>query len=146
MEANPQETSSVFEPLEDDIQKPRRKRIDSLDTACSMEAFEYSHTPHWNEITGQPIYKLGIVIPTRMKADRHIPSISKPGTSCMVRAVAVLEDNPDEHEPGMMEQWMEYHRLGDRQDDISVYWGPNSFQRILEKSSIDAVYIIVPSE
>ena len=163
--ANPQEvSSSTVVPLHDEVQEKkgdddkkktagyrdtggvRRARIDSLDTAASLEAFAYSHTPHWNELTGQPIYKLGIVIPTRTKVDRHLAQIYKPGTSCMVRAVAVLEDNEAEHEPGMMQRWLEHHRLADRRDDISIYWGPDSFERLLSKSSLDAVYIIVPSE
>ena len=104
----------------------------------------YTDTPNWFELIGEPVFKFGIVISQSTTQDRHIYAMSKPASFCQVRTVVVLTPPEEGENPDCMDDWLDRNSLGRHKQDVNIAWGEQGFQNLLQDSSIDAVYIIVP--
>jgi hypothetical protein len=111
------------------------------------DCFNYTDIPSWYEITGEPSFNIGIVINSRTTTDRYTKAISKPGSSCDVKSLVILNDEEEKsesEESSSMEKWLEEHQLVEDAKDISLSWGDQAFRELIKRPDIDAVYIIVP--
>jgi hypothetical protein len=129
---NPQ--MPLHSPTEPEKEKP--KDVDDF-------GLKYSEIPSWSELTGEPHFKIGIVINSCTTNDRHISAIYRPASMCSVGSLVVLHPQIDENKTESMHKWLESNRLEKFEQDITIRWGQEGFEELL-KSQIDAVYISVP--
>jgi len=132
-DANPQ-MPGIFSP------SPRRQAaVGSEKDGMSIRA----GMPSWDDLKGNPHFNVGIIINSSSTNDRHIPSIAKPATPCTLSSVVVLNPETDEDREDSMKKWFERHQMHAEASTISVGWGREGLQELLQ-SEVDAVYIIVP--
>jgi hypothetical protein len=132
--------------LGDNPQMPTLSSLEPDDEPARKDEYllKYSEIPSWTEMTGGPHFKIGIVISSSATTDQHIISaISKPASSCSLTSLVVLHPQENENKPEVMHKWLENNNLRERVEDVTVGWGQEGFNELLE-SQIDAVYIILP--
>ena len=102
--------------------------------------------PNWSELTGEPQFKLGIVVDKTVTTDIHLASIGKPASSCEVASLVVLKAPPKDESASssILKEWLEANSVNCNSEGISVGWGECGYDNLLESTSIDAVYIILP--
>jgi hypothetical protein len=122
---------------------PRRQGTDACNEDEKGSTIIRAGMPSWDDLRGNPHFKIGIIINSSSTNDRHIPSIAKPATPCTLISVAVLHSEENEDREVSMDKWFEKHQLQAEASTITVGWGREGLQALLE-SEVDAVYIIVP--
>jgi hypothetical protein len=113
----------------------KKKEMENMSLRAGM--------PTWEMMRCDPHFKVGIIISSSSTNDRHIPSIAKPATPCVLSSVVVLHEQDNEDKEESMKNWFETHRMRSEVSNISVGWGKEGLKDLLE-SDVDAVYIIVP--
>lgn len=104
---------------------------------------KYSGIPTWRELTGEPHFKVGIVIDSSSTNDRHISAMSRPASMCSLRSLVVLHPQKEENKNESVRNWLDKNRHAECEKNITIGWGQEGFEDLL-KSDVDAVYIIVP--
>jgi len=89
-------------------------------------------------------FQIALVIHDCQVIDRAVTAIRNIVSRCQVTNLVVLQSNPATQEKDAKE-WMEQY-LVQNADKVKVRFGEQGFQQMLKTPSVDAVYIIVPTE
>ena len=131
--ANPQ--MPQISPVRQDEDIRKVKDIGSLGIRAGM--------PSWDDLRGNPHFKVGIIIESSSTKDLHVPSIAKPATPCTLSSVVVLYPGKGEDKEVSMMEWLGRHQMQAVAPSVVVGWGQEGLEDLLADAEVDAVYIIV---
>ena len=115
------------------------------------ELNDVADLPSWSVLTGEPHFKVGVLVYDINTSDVHLAAIGKPASSCVITSLVVLNSptrNENPHEGSrntFVKGWLESNFVSRHDDEkISLGWGAEGYQNLLRTPTIDAIYIIVP--
>jgi hypothetical protein len=119
----------------------------------------YARMPSWKEFSPEPQFKVGILIDNTSIRDRHVVAISRPASSCTLASLVILHPfsansnepnqdcNSDEAEAKLTvtaTEWLRTNKAENVVDSIDLGQGQEGWEKMIQSSEIDAVYIVVP--
>lgn len=102
--------------------------------------------------------RVGIIIHNLQTSHPSLSALHNPASSCKVTALAVLQPPPSFSmsnlsqaanngflTPGsLMRKWMRENNLGNHSESVAVLGGEEGADLIVQRSDVDAIFIIVP--
>lgn len=122
---------------------PRRSIQDEVNLKQYDDVGLRAGMPSWDDLRGNPHFKVGVIIESTSTNDRHIPSIAKPATPCTLSSVVIIHSGEEEDKDLSTNAWFARHHMQSEASGIIVGWGQAGLKELFA-SEVDAVYIIVP--
>ena len=98
--------------------------------------------PHKDKIS-----RIGLVVKDRVVPEGYLAAIASPWSLCELVAVALLSQNEPSDATPVEEVIRKYdERRGQPGNPTTVWYGEDSFRRLIESDNVDAVYVFVPYE
>jgi hypothetical protein len=124
----------------------------------------YERMPSWKQFAPEAQFNIGILIDNTSIKDHHVVAISRPASLCTLSSLVILHhpsrmnttgteatpddaDNPDEVETSFVasaREWLRFNKAENVVDDIVYGQGQGGWEKMIQSSEIDAVYIVVP--